>query len=154
MVHTDTPCYSYHDKSSHFVHLPSSTAAQKAVAGRPSACRAQRSMKRVAAQGLAPGLVVPHRRLLVTQTATLFARRPQRRRHRAAHTSAPQDRRRGAKPREQSRGQPHDRPVTPLNDMHSRGAWPALSRFCEGGRTKSCFFALGGCPQGARSIGH
>ena len=66
MVHTDTPCYSYHDKSSHFVHLPSSTAAQKAVAGRPSACRAQRSMKRVAAQGLAPGLVVPHRRLLVS----------------------------------------------------------------------------------------
>ena len=74
MVHTDTPCYSYHDESSHFVHLSSSIAAQKAVAGRPSACRAQRSMKRVAAQGLAPGLVVAHRPLLVTQTATLFAR--------------------------------------------------------------------------------
>ena len=66
MVHTDTPCYSYHDESSHFVHLSSSIAAQKAVAGRPSACRAQRSMKRVAAQGLAPGLVVAHRPLLVS----------------------------------------------------------------------------------------
>ena len=75
MVHTDTPCYSYHDKSSHCVHLPSSTAArQKVVAGRPSASRAQRSMERVAAQGLAPGLVVAHRPLLVTQTATLVAR--------------------------------------------------------------------------------
>ena len=26
--------------------------------------------------------------------------------------------------------------------MHPMGTWPALSRFCEGGRKKSCFFAL------------
>ena len=30
-----------------------------------------------------------------------------------------------------------------IENMHSRGAWPALSRFCEGGREKLCFFALG-----------
>ena len=31
--------------------------------------------------------------------------------------------------------------------MHPTGTWPALSRFCEGGRTSSCFFPLEGCPQ-------
>ena len=82
------------------------------------------------------------------------ARRPQRRRHRAAHTSAPQDRRRGAKPREQSRGQPHDRPVTPLNDMHSRGAWPALSRFCEGENPYPAFLLWGVTGVSTRQGGH
>ena len=154
MVHTDTPCYSYHDESSHFVHLSSSIAAQKAVAGRPSACRAQRSMKRVAAQGLAPGLVVPHRRLLVS-TRT---RPANPRRHRCdcwtrgptAEAPTPS----GSMHRDAPAVKARERPRQPLRELEKiciQGVHgPPLADFAKGAERKAAFL-LWGCPQGGHS---
>ena len=141
-----TPCYSHNEHRSHCVlagdtRLPrASVALPMLSAHKPHWCH-RRQAEHAAVRGSRQ-----------TCAATTWNRtRPANpRRHRCdcwtrgptAEAPTPSGSMHRDAPAVKARERPRQPLRESLKDMHPTGTWPALSRFCEGGRKKSCFFAL------------